>query len=237
MKNKSTEITISENSTTVRSSSSDTLRTASDSVSDIIFQVDARGLIVFINDSVKLYGYQPEELSKENILGLVCDDDKEKTSEYINNIVNGIINNESIEIGLLTKDKKRVDFKLFCTIVNMPSDSKNKSRDILMRIHGIAIDISNIKKTAKDQAYRYMFQNLIDLTRSSCHELSQPITILMGYSEMMLSNMETNNPLYNKLLEINKQADKTDEIIRRMHKKIKYITEDDFSGNDIIGKI
>lgn len=99
------------------------------------------------------------------------------------------------------------------------------------------VDISNITNSAEDLSYKIKFKNLLELTRSICHELSQPVTILLGYSEMMLSNMETNDPLYNKLNEINKQADKTDEIIRRMHRNVKYISEDNTSDSVIIGKI
>ncbi|MFH2046932.1 MAG: histidine kinase dimerization/phospho-acceptor domain-containing protein [Pseudomonadota bacterium] len=91
--------------------------------------------------------------------------------------------------------------------------------------------------SAEDDTYKSKFHDLRDLTRSIFHELSQPITILLGYSEIMLSNMDTNDPLYKKLHEINKQADKADEIIRRMHNKIKYIEEDNTSGSKIIGKI
>ena len=235
IKNENAEATIPDHSVTASSSSPDT--SGADFVSDIIFNLDTNGRIVFISDSVKLYGYKPEELIRESILDLVCDDDKEKASKYINDQVNGIKNYGSIEIGLLTKNKKQIDFKVFCVIGNKPSDLKNKGQDILMDIHGIALDISNIKKTAEDKSYKIKFHDFRDLIRAICHELSQPVTILLGYSEMVLSNMGVNDPLYNKLNEINNQADKTDEIIRRLHRKIKYIEEDNIFGSEIIGKI
>lgn len=113
---------------------------------------------------------------------------------------------------------------------------KKENTEITMPEHSTT-DMSAIKESVENKSYRIKFQDLFDLTRSICHELSQPITILLGYSEMMLLNTEKNDPLYKKLSEINKQADKTDEIIRRMQKKIKYIAEESISGSEIIGKI
>ncbi len=96
-----------------------------------------------------------------------------------------------------------------------------------------------IPEHSKDMksSYKTKFHDLLDLTRSSFHELSQPVTVLLGYSELMLSNMDINDPLYNKLHEINKQAEKTNEIIRRMRMKIKYISEENTSDSKVIGKI
>lgn len=108
-----------------------------------------------------------------------------------------------------------------------------KNTEIKMPVNSATADASS----SEDNSYKIKFHNLCNLTRSIFHELSQPITILLGYSEIMLSNMDANDPLYNKLLEINKQADKADEIIRRMHNKIKYIEEDNTSDSKIIGKI
>ena len=50
------------------------------SVPDIIYRLDIHGNIVFINEAIKTYGYDPEDLIGTNIFELVHPEDREKAT-------------------------------------------------------------------------------------------------------------------------------------------------------------
>ncbi|RPH52371.1 MAG: hypothetical protein EHM85_02995 [Desulfobacteraceae bacterium] len=101
-------------------------------------------------------------------------------------------------------------------------------------------DMSNkpekgINVSEDEMVYKKKFQQLLDATRSICHELSQPITVISGYSELLLLKKTEKDPQYEKLLEIKKQADIIDGTIRRLRSVLKYSMSNGLPGNEIIG--
>lgn len=78
-------------------------------------------------------------------------------------------------------------------------------------------------------------EKLLLTTRAACHELSQPVTIISGYSELLLMNKKQDDPQYEKLSEIKKQAEIINKAVRRLRDQVKYTTIDSSPGNDIIG--
>jgi PAS domain S-box-containing protein len=53
-------------------------------VPDIIYRLDPHGRLTFVSDSVKRYGYEPEELLGTNVMKIVYPEDKAKTIHRIN---------------------------------------------------------------------------------------------------------------------------------------------------------
>ncbi|MDQ1330083.1 MAG: two-component system, response regulator PdtaR [Thermodesulfobacteriota bacterium] len=86
-----------------------------------------------------------------------------------------------------------------------------------------------------EKVYMKKFEQLLETTRSICHELSQPITVISGYSELLLLKKTEKDQQYERLLEIKKQADIIDGTIRRLRNVVKYSTSENGAGNDIIG--
>jgi PAS domain S-box-containing protein len=205
-------------------------------IPDIIYRIDYDGRITYISDAVRRYGCQPGELIGKYLPNLVYNTDKEKTSEWIKGWQTADGNIEPIELRLLTKIQKEIYFKFYCTAVKgLKALKKKMDSNGFMGIQGIAIDISEIKKAEEEKAHLLKLRDFLETTRSICHELSQPITVILGYSEMVLSNKAKDDPQYKKLLEIQKQAGKVEEITRKLRYMAKYIMKDDISGIEIIG--
>ena len=94
----------------------------------------------------------------------------------------------------------------------------------------------NNHKTAQEKIdYQMKLEKCLLTTRAICHELSQPVTVISGYSEILLLNRTEDDPQYEKLFEIKKQADIIDKIVRRLRYLVKYTTSDNSPGNEIIG--
>ena len=82
------------------------------SVPDIIYRLDTKGKIVFINDSVQEYGYKPSELIGRDIFDLVHPEDREKAVWRVNERRTGERKTKSFEIRLLAKSKKIISFDI-----------------------------------------------------------------------------------------------------------------------------
>ncbi|MFC1553600.1 PAS domain S-box protein [candidate division KSB1 bacterium] len=74
------------------------------SAPDIIYRLDQDGNIIFINSSIKEYGYTKEELVGKSILEIVHPDDKEKALYRINERRTGDRSTKEFELRLLRKN-------------------------------------------------------------------------------------------------------------------------------------
>lgn len=82
------------------------------SVPDIIYRLDPNGKIVFINDTIKEYGYDPQELIGKDIFKIVHPEDRERAVYRVNERRTGERRTRSFEIRFLTKQKKYVHFDI-----------------------------------------------------------------------------------------------------------------------------
>jgi len=81
-------------------------------VPDVVYRLDAQGRFLYINDAVRRYGYQPEELLGHSILDLVHPEDKEKAVYKVNDRRTGTRSTRMLHVRLLCKDNTAVPFEL-----------------------------------------------------------------------------------------------------------------------------
>lgn len=81
-------------------------------VPDIIYRLDTKAKITFISETVKEYGYDPEELIGKNVFSLVHPDDREKAKWRVNERRTGERRTKAFEVRLLTKNRKVVPFDI-----------------------------------------------------------------------------------------------------------------------------
>ena len=69
-------------------------------------------------------------------------------------------------------------------------------------------------------------QVIFEMTGAICHELSQPMQAISGNSELMLMNLEKDNPLYKHIETIKDQVGRMGEITRKLKRVTRYKTKD-----------
>jgi len=79
-------------------------------VPDIIYRVDPHGRLTFVSNSVKRYGYLPEELIGTNVMKLVYPEDKAKTVHRIKERRRGVRSTKSFETRLITNNQTTISF-------------------------------------------------------------------------------------------------------------------------------
>ena len=67
---------------------------------------------------------------------------------------------------------------------------------------------------------------IFEMTGAICHELSQPMQAISGNSELMLMNLEKDNPLYKHIETIKDQVNRMGDITRKLKRVTRYKTKD-----------
>jgi signal transduction histidine kinase len=83
-------------------------------------------------------------------------------------------------------------------------------------ILGNAMDISDRKHAEEEQRRREKLQGVLEMAGTVCHEMNQPMQIISGYTELILSKTPEDNPIYAKLDEIKKQIFRMAAITKKL---------------------
>ncbi len=115
-------------------------------VPDIIYRLNNDSVITFISDSVRKYGYQPEDIIGKSVFDMVHPEDKEKSVYKINERRGGDRSTKSFEVRLLTKNQVSIPFEIFSVSAEGLYQSERVCSDTFLGTQGIARDISKRKK-------------------------------------------------------------------------------------------
>jgi PAS domain S-box-containing protein len=120
-------------------------------VPDIIYRLDPSGRLSFVSDSVKRYGYQPEELIGTNVMKLVYPADKAKTVHRIKERRTGARSTKSFETRLTTKNQTAVSFEVFIISAEGMYSPKKFGLGTFLGTQGIARDITAHKQAEEER--------------------------------------------------------------------------------------
>ncbi len=203
-------------------------------IPDIVYRLDGEGAITFISNSIKEYGYTPEELIGMYLMDLVHPEDRDKAVYHVNERRTGRRRTEQFEVRLLIKHDKETPFELFSISAEGLYSSKNPNASTLIGTQGIARDITYKREAQKERLYREKLQGVLEMAGAVCHELTQPMQSISGYSELLLMELSEDNPLYKKVDKIQSQIFKMGEITKKITSITKYETKEYINGQKII---
>jgi len=120
-------------------------------VPDIIYRLDPKGRITFVSDSVKRYGYQPEELLGTNVMKIVYPEDRTKTIHKIKERRTGARSTKSFETRLITKNQSPVSLEVFIISAEGLYSSATLGPGAFLGTQGIARDITARKQAEEER--------------------------------------------------------------------------------------
>jgi PAS domain S-box-containing protein len=88
------------------------------------------------------------------------------------------------------------------------------------------IDITDLKQAEEERALRQKLEGVLEMAGAACHELNQPLTTILGYSELLMDGMDKENPIYEKILTIHDAVRHLGEITGKIMNINKYETID-----------
>lgn len=75
---------------------------------------------------------------------------------------------------------------------------------------------SRMLKLQEQAARRQKLQGILEMAGSVCHELNQPLQVIMGYADLLLDNATENDPNRELLEKIVESVDKMGELTRKI---------------------
>ncbi len=87
------------------------------------------------------------------------------------------------------------------------------------------------KNSEKEQLHRRKLEGVLEMAGAVCHEMNQPMQIILGNSDLVLMHISENKQLYDKINKIREGIDR----MRAITSKIKNITK--YETKDYIGDI
>ena len=140
-------------------------------VPDIIYRLDSHGIITFVSDAVKKYGYSVEELIGNNILELIHPEDREKVTYRINERRTGDRSTTFLEVRLLINKRNFGPFEdrprgaenepIFLITAEGLYASERPETESFRGTQGIARDITERKRAEERIKQQTEFLNLV----------------------------------------------------------------------------
>jgi PAS domain S-box-containing protein len=94
--------------------------------------------------------------------------------------------------------------------------------------NGVAsfIDITDLKQAEEERALRQKLEGVLEMAGAACHELNQPLTTILGYSELLMDGMDKKNPIYERIQIVHDAVRHLGEITGKIMNIKKYETID-----------
>ena len=95
-------------------------------------------------------------------------------------------------------------------------------------------NISERKRAEEERLYSEKLQSVLELAGAVCHNLNQPMQSILGFSELILMDMNSKDPIYDKLITINEQISRMGVITQKLMKINSYEVTEYINGRKII---
>ena len=109
------------------------------------------------------------------------------------------------------------------------------SEDQPLAIEGFIRDITRNKQAEHDRRARERMQGVLEMAGAVCHELNNPMQVILVCCEKLIKDFSPSDPLHQNLLDLlKKNIDRMNKITIRINRITKYATKDYVQGKKII---
>ncbi len=175
---------------------------------DVIYTHDLEGNYTSINKAgEQLTGYTRAEALKMSLMHTITPEYQEKARQMITRKLGGEA--ETVyNLELLTKDGKRVAIE-----VNSRLMFQN---GVAVGVQGIARDITERKQLEAQLQQSQKLEAVGQLAGGVAHDFNNLLTVILGYSEMILSRMDHTDPFRRNLFEIKRAGESASSLTRQL---------------------
>ncbi len=175
---------------------------------DPVVVYDNLGHPTFLNPAFsRLFGWTHEELLDRRI-PFVPESEKEATQATIKKLFQkgGTI---SFETKRLTKDERQLDVLVSAAII---SDEQGQANGMVVNL----TDLSHLKKMERQLHQAQKMESVGRLAGGVAHDFNNILSVIIGYTELALDQVEPTQSLYSALQEIHKASQRSANITQQL---------------------
>ena len=199
-------------------------RTLVESAEDIIFTIDEKGEYLSMNRyATRFFRQEPEDLIGKNMHDLFSKESAELQMGFIRQVFN---TGRNVNVKYPVEVGKR-EYWFTSNFVGIKNEN-----DKVFTVLGISRDITERKKMEDEQMYNTeKLASLGKLSAGVAHELNNPLTVILGFADILLEKAEPGSKNHEILETIDKQALNCKRIIEsllgfaRYREKTEYSTD------------
>ncbi|MBI5043097.1 MAG: GAF domain-containing protein [Nitrospirae bacterium] len=188
-----------------------------ENATDAITSIDLDGVVISWNSAAeRLYGYSKEDVIGKKI-SIVPEDRTSELPMFFENVSKGkTISN--FETKRRHKDGRLIDVSL--TI----SPIKDEKREII-GFSGISRDITEKRQLEEKRIQLEKEAALVELAGAAAHEINQPLTSILARTDLLMTEMPKEEPLYRSIKVISDEAKRIASLVQQIGNISKYKTK------------
>lgn len=184
----------------------------------LILRFDSKGIISFVNkESCAYFARSEQDLLGTNFLELLPEEEKQSVWEHFLVLTPDNPANTH-EYPIISGD----GFLSWHHWMNRAVFNKDGEVSVYQ---SIGYDITKQMRIEKEVREKEKLQGVIELAGTVCHELSQPMQIISGISDLVLLSISQNDDLYKKLSKIKEQVERMAELTMKLRDITRYETK------------
>ncbi len=212
------------------------LKTVSSSPDSIIAADKGGGILLFNEEATKLFGYfQEEVISHVNVTQLYPNNVAKEIMKMLRDSPTKYVRNYPVNVK--TRIGEEIPVSLSGAIVY------NDKGEEQMTVGYLRDEREKIKmEKSLDEALSRLIEaekseTMAALAGASAHKLNQPLTVIQGYSELIIQHLkDKNDPISQYAEKVMAEVAKMSDIIKQISKITKYETKS-YAGGAVIAKI
>lgn len=192
-----------------------------------IFALNKKARITYANNGLlKMLGYRLNEMSNRRWTELINPERRAEAERILNVVVleqKGLI----FETELVHREGRPI-----YALVNLSAlEVGTESRSV---VRGIVADITAQKELERETLERERFEGVIEMAGAACHHLNQPLANILVRAQMLLKEMDKEDPHHRSVGIIEKEAIRMGSITQKIQNVTSYATEPYVEGRSRI---
>ncbi|MBF0552278.1 MAG: PAS domain S-box protein, partial [Deltaproteobacteria bacterium] len=182
--------------------------------SNDVIVVTQDDMIKFFNRrTIELSGYSEEEYLRKPFVDHVHPEDRERLIERYNRRLSGASMTDPFNFRII--DAQGIIKWVEGTSVLIDWEGKPATLSFLG-------DISDRVKAEEEKHRHIKLQGVLEMAEAVCHEMNQPMQVILGYSEMLLEEIPKEGPWMEELVTIRQEIKRMAEITSQLEKITQY---------------
>jgi PAS domain S-box-containing protein len=202
-------------------------RTIFNSGHDAVIIYEPGGTVTRVNDRLlKMFGVSRREAMAHFTRSAFLEDGR-PSQEMADRWARALADDKQI----FERQSQRVDSGLFFQVeIVLSKIFLNGRLGVLCAIR----DITDRKEAEAERMQREKLEGVLEMAGAACHELTQPMQSLLGYTELIRLQISPQDPLYEKTLKIREQVERIAAMTAKLMGITKYETRHYATGRRII---